>query len=162
MRHVLPHPLLSLCLLVMWLLLQQSWSPGQIILGSLIAIFAGRAMAALEPERPKIRNIGSIIKLVALVTVDILRSNIAVSRIISQGRHHKQTAGFIMVPLTLRDRLGLTVLACIITATPGSAWLEYDATHGVVLIHVLDLVDEQTWIETIKHRYERLLLEIFQ
>ncbi|MBI4048021.1 MAG: Na+/H+ antiporter subunit E, partial [Devosia nanyangense] len=69
---------------------------------------------------------------------------------------------FIEIPLELRDRVGLTILACIITATPGSAWLNYDSFRGVVLIHVLDLQDEAVWIATVKQRYEALLLEIFQ
>ena len=30
------------------------------------------------------------------------------------------------------------------------------------MIHVLDLIDENVWIATIKGRYERLLLEIFE
>ena len=30
------------------------------------------------------------------------------------------------------------------------------------MIHVLDLIDEKTWIRTIKGRYERLLLDIFE
>ena len=29
-------------------------------------------------------------------------------------------------------------------------------------VHVLDLVDESEWVERIKGRYERLLLEIFE
>ncbi|KKB86498.1 monovalent cation/H+ antiporter subunit E [Devosia limi DSM 17137] len=162
MRHILPHPLLALALLAMWLLLQQSIAPGQILLGAGIALAASRAMAALQPERPKIRHIGKIIKLIGLVTVDIARSNIAVTRIIFEGRQRGQTDGFLTVPLLLTDRFALAILACIVTATPGSAWLEYDARNNTVLIHVLDLVDEATWIDTLKNRYEALLLEIFQ
>jgi multicomponent K+:H+ antiporter subunit E len=30
------------------------------------------------------------------------------------------------------------------------------------MIHVLDLIDEGEWVQTIKGRYERLLLEIFE
>jgi multicomponent K+:H+ antiporter subunit E len=161
-RRILPFPLLTLALIVLWLLLQQSWAFGHILLGTAIAIFAARAFASLDPEPARVRRIGSIIQLVALVTADIMRSNIAVTRIILQGRHHEQTSGFLMVPLTLRDHNALAILACIITATPGSAWLEYDAVHGVVIIHVLDLVDEEAWIDTVKNRYERLLLEIFE
>ena len=37
---------------------------------------------------------------------------------------------------------GLAVLACIITATPGTAWAGYDARSSVLTIHVLDLVDD--------------------
>jgi multicomponent K+:H+ antiporter subunit E len=29
-------------------------------------------------------------------------------------------------------------------------------------MHILDLIDETAWIQTIKGRYERRLLEIFQ
>jgi multicomponent K+:H+ antiporter subunit E len=162
MRQVLPYPLLSLGLLGMWLLLQQSLGLGQILLGGLVALFAGQAMAALQPDQPRIRNPHKIIWLFILVTIDVIRSNLAVALIVIQGRRREQTSGFITVPLVLRDRTGLAVLACIVTATPGSAWLEYDVTRDSVLIHVLDLVDEASWIDTLKHRYERLLLEIFQ
>jgi multicomponent K+:H+ antiporter subunit E len=54
------------------------------------------------------------------------------------------------------------VLACIITATPGTSWARYDAVRNTLTIHVLDLVDEQAWITQFKLRYERRLLEIFQ
>ena len=162
MRQVLPYPLLSFGLLGMWLLLQQSLGLGQILLGSVVALFAGQAMAALQPVQPRIRKPLKIVWLFILVTIDVIRSNFAVALIVLQGRRREQTSGFITVPLVLRDRTGLAVLACIVTATPGSAWLEYDVTRDSVLIHVLDLVDEASWIETLKHRYERLLLEIFQ
>jgi multicomponent K+:H+ antiporter subunit E len=162
MRQILPYPLLSLGMLILWLLLQQSLGLGQILLGSVVALFAGRALAALQPEQPRIRRPFKIIQLMVLVAMDVLRSNLAVARLVLQGRHREQTSGFLLLPLELRDRSALAVLACIITATPGSAWLEYDAARGTVLIHVLDLADGQSWIDTIKHRYERLLLEIFQ
>jgi len=165
MNRLLPYPLLAASLLVMWLLLQQSLSLGHLLLGSVIALIAGQAMAALQPVRPKVRRMHKLVKLVLLVTIDIIRSNIAVTRIILlQGRRRplKQTAGFLTVPLELRDTFGLAILACIVTATPGSAWLEYDAARSTVLIHVLDLVDEEKWTETLKNRYENLLREIFE
>ena len=33
---------------------------------------------------------------------------------------------------------------------------------GVLLIHVLDLVDKDEWVALIKNRYEALLMEIFE
>lgn len=162
MSKIIPYPLLSLGLWAMWLLLQQSLGLGHILLGAVIALLAGRAMAALQPAKPRVRKLGKVLQLIWLVSLDILRSNIAVARVVLAGKHRGATAGFLVLPLELRDRTALAVLACIITATPGSAWLEYDAVRGSVLIHVLDLVDEQAWIDIIKNRYERLLLEIFQ
>jgi multicomponent K+:H+ antiporter subunit E len=66
------------------------------------------------------------------------------------------------IPLDLRDPYGLAVLACIITATPGTAWIEYAADSGILVIHVLDLVSEEEWVDLIKDRYESLLMEIFE
>ena len=160
-KRILPHPLLAVALLVLWLLLQQSASLGHILLGAVIAILASQAMAKLEPERLVIRKPWLILKLIGFVTADIFRSNLAVARLVLAGRHREQTAGFLLLPLDLTNRSALAVLSCIVTATPGSAWLEYDAVHSTVLIHVLDLVDEQSWIDTLKTRYEALLLEIF-
>lgn len=161
-RLVLPYPLLSLSLVVMWLLLQQSVGLGHILLGSVIAIGAGKAMQALQPEPPRVRNIGAILKLIGLVVLDVLRSNIAVATITLSGRRHQPRPAFILMPLELTDHLGLAILSMIVTATPGSAWLEYSPTRNTVLIHVLDLVDEASWVGTVKHNYERLLMEIFQ
>ena len=54
------------------------------------------------------------------------------------------------------------MLSIIITATPGSLWVQHDAHRHIILIHVLDLVDEQEWARLIQERYEKLLLEIFE
>jgi multicomponent K+:H+ antiporter subunit E len=161
MSRFLPYPLLTASLLVMWLLLN-SVSLGHILLGSIIAIAASWAMAALQPDKPRIRNWHLIPVLIGKVLVDIFRSNVAVSGLILKGDRARRTPGFVVIPLTLRDRTALAVLACIITATPGTAWVEYHADNGRLLIHVLDLVDRDAWIELIQTRYERLLREIFE
>ena len=94
---------------------------------------------------------------------DIVRSNLAVARLIlTGGRHGRRRSGFVEIPLELRDPTALAILAVIITATPGTAWMQYDARRDAVLLHVFDLVDEADWIALIKGRYERLLLEIFE
>jgi multicomponent K+:H+ antiporter subunit E len=161
MSRWLPYPLLALALFVMWLLLTQSFSPGQILLGAIVALVAARSMAALKPSTSSIGSMRAALKLAAMVVADILRSNLAVAAIILFPRQER-VAGFVRMPLELRDRHGLTLLALIITSTPGTIWVEFDRARGSLLIHVLDLVDEEVWIHTIKHRYEALILEIFE
>jgi len=161
MRAILPYPLLALSLLVMWLLLN-GVSVGHLVLGTLIAIFAARTLVALEPTKPRIRAWHKIPVLFAYVFVDVVRSNIAVARIALLGRGPQTVSGFVTLPLELRDRTALAVLACIITSTPGTAWVEYRSRQNTILIHVLDLKDQRAWIAMIKERYERLLMEIFE
>jgi multicomponent K+:H+ antiporter subunit E len=97
-----------------------------------------------------------------MVVIDILRSNLAVVRIIVSPSEPGLHAGFLSIPLDLRSRHGLAVLSIIITSTPGTLWVNYDAAKGTLLLHVLDLVDETVWVQTIKGRYERMLMEIFE
>jgi multicomponent K+:H+ antiporter subunit E len=160
--RLLPYPLLSACLLAMWLLLNQTVAVGHVLLGGILAVIGGWTMSALQPPRVRIRRPRAIVRLLFLVLADIVRSNIAVARIVLAPRHRSLTSEFINIPIELRDPHGLAVLAIIITATPGTLWVNFDSANGNVMIHVLDLIDENTWIDTIKGRYERLLLEIFE
>lgn len=161
MRRLLPHPILACFLLVMWLVLQQSAGLGHILIGGVIAIAGSIAAAAIIPEPVFPKRPLKILQLTALAGADIIRSNIAVMLLLVQPRPQPK-AGFIEMELKLTNRFGLAILACILTATPGSAWLEHDAERSTVLIHVLDYIDEDEWVETVRHRYESLLLEIFQ
>ncbi|MGE7369472.1 Na+/H+ antiporter subunit E [Neorhizobium sp. NPDC001467] len=157
---MLPYPLLTVSLTLMWLMLS-GFTPGQFVLGALVATFSSWAMASLRPEKPKIRKWHLLPKLVAIVFFDIIRSNIAVAAVLLLGRRKGRQSGFLVIPLEIEDRTALAVLAIILTSTPGSAWLEYDQHDRTVLIHVLDLVDKSEWIDLVKNRYEKLLMEIF-
>ena len=161
MSRVFPYPLMMASLVVTWLLLT-SFSPGQLILGIAVALLAGQGLAALHPAKPRLRRWQLIPKLVAIVLYDIVRSNIAVCKIILAGERRQRVSGFVAIPLDLRDPLGLAILSIIITSTPGTAWVDYNSARGTLLIHVFDLVDEEGWRELIKNRYEHLLMEIFE
>jgi multicomponent K+:H+ antiporter subunit E len=158
----LPHPVLALGLLIIWLLLNQSLAPGQIVLGTLVAVAASGAMAALQPDRVRIRSWRAVLRLAGAVVADIGRSNIAVGLLVLFPGRRDRVSGFVRMPLDISNRYALTVLGCLITATPGTAWVQYDRGAGTLLVHVLDLVDEEEWIRLIKSRYECLLLEIFE
>ncbi len=162
MRRLLPFPFLSGSLLITWLLLNQTMALGQILLGCGLALLGPWILTLLQPAKARIRRPGTIARLVWRVLSDIIRSNIAVARIILRPRLRDRTPGFVNIPLDLRDPHGLAVLACIITATPGTLWVNHDPATRVLTIHVLDLIDEDDWIRTIKTRYERLLREIFE
>jgi multicomponent K+:H+ antiporter subunit E len=160
--RVLPYPVLTASFVLMWLLLTR-FSLGHLVLGTGVAILAGQAMSALQPAKPRLRRWDLIPQLVANVLVDIIRSNLSVARLIlAGGRHGQRHSGFVEIPLALRDQTGLAILAMIVTATPGSAWIEYNPARGLLLLHVFDLVDEAGWVDLVKNRYEHLLMEIFE
>lgn len=160
-RRWLPYPVLSALLLLIWLLLNQSMAPGTLLWGALFGLTLAKVFGLLRPPQARVRNFPMLLRLFVRVVIDIVRSNIAVARIILR-RDSRPQSGFVSIPLTLTDPYGLAVLACIITSTPGTIWVSHDSAANVLLIHVLDLVNEQGWIDSIKQRYEQPLLEIFQ
>ncbi|MCO5066183.1 MAG: Na+/H+ antiporter subunit E [Rhizobiaceae bacterium] len=161
MSRLLPYPLLTASLLLMWLLLNGA-TLGHLVLGLPIAMFASWTMASLQPSRPRIRRWSAIPRLLGLVSADIVKSNIAVARLVLSAPISTSRSGFILIPLTVADRTALAMLACILTATPGTAWVEYRSRKSLLLLHVLDVGDEQHWLDLVQDRYEPLLLEIFE
>lgn len=146
----------------MWLLLNQTLAAGSFLLGAVIALGIPWSIRALQPTKVRLRRPGAIIQLFFVVLGDIIQANIAVARIILSRERRSRTSGFLDVPLELRNPYALAVLACIITSTPGTLWVDFDSTRGVLTLHILDLIDERAWIGIIKDRYERPLLEIFE
>lgn len=160
MSRIFPFPILSAVLFGMWVLLT-GFSPGHILLGAAVALLVSRVGLLLSPERARVRFGRAMLKLAGVVIADIVRSNIAVGRIVLFGARERCSA-FVELPIDLRSPYALAALAVIITATPGTIWLQHDPRRHSILIHVLDPIDESEWVALIKNRYEKLLMEIFE
>lgn len=162
MRSLLPAPLLSLSLLVLWLVLNGSLSPGQIVLGVLIAIVVPLSTQSLRPTPQRVRRPGAILRLFGRVFVDVLKSNLDVFwRVWRYGSHPPRTQ-WVVVPLQLKDPTGLAALAAISAVTPGTVWSELSMDRSRLLIHVFHVPPEQDFPAWFKARYEALLMEIFE
>lgn len=160
MKRILPFPLMSMAIAVMWMLLT-GFSSGHVVLALLVGFLVPRVMLLLEPAPPNIRFGMAMPKLAGRVIVDIFRSNYAVWRIILFDPPGRK-AGFIEVSVQLTSPYALAVLGIILTATPGTLWVQHDAKRRRLLLHVLDLIDEAEWNRLIRERYESLLMEIFE
>jgi len=160
LKRVLPAPLLSLALLVAWLLLAGSASPGNLALGALLAVVIPWFTEPLRPDKPRPRAWLLAARLTLVVLYDIVMSAITVARQIL-GPEAKLNPRFVWVPLDLTDPHGIVLLASAITLTPGtlSADLSDDRRH--LLVHALHVDDEAALIDSIKQRYEAPLRVIF-
>jgi multicomponent K+:H+ antiporter subunit E len=155
-------PVLTGALLLIWLLLNDTLSLGHVLLGLLFAVALAWASGVLRPVQPRLERPALVLKLLGFVLYDVVRSNVAVARIVLGLARREVRSGFVKVPLVLDDPHGLAVLAGIVTATPGTVWADHDVATSTLTLHVLDLQSEQEWIDWIKHRYEALLMRIFQ
>lgn len=152
----------ALLLPAIWVLLNGTPTPGQLVLGLLLTALALYASSQMRPLSPHPRRPLTAAILLLHVLIDIVRSNFAVAGVILGPAAKRQNAAFMQIPIDMRDPHGLAVLACIITATPGTVWSGLSEDGSVLTLHVLDLQNEAVWVDTIKNRYERPLMEIFE
>lgn len=156
-------PVLIMSLTVIWLMLNQSLAPGQLVLGAILGVLLAYGSSSLRPLQPRLRNVHLAPVILVMVFLDIVRSNVSVARIVlGLVRDRKVRSGFLDIPLDMRDPHGLAVLATIVTSTPGTVWVDLAADGSRLTLHVLDLKDEEAWIRWIKDRYERPLMRIFE
>ena len=159
--RLLPHPLLTPTLALVWLLLVNSLSPGQILLGLLLGWAIPIFTLPFWPERVRIHRPLTLLRFVLTVLYDILAANFNVARLILAGQRHVRPA-FVRVPLRVRSELAISLLANTVSLTPGtvSAWLSPDRTH--LIVHGLDVRDPEALIAEIGRRYEQPIREVFE
>ncbi|MCR9273083.1 MULTISPECIES: Na+/H+ antiporter subunit E [Mameliella] len=161
LKRIFPHPLLSLTLLLVWLMLVNKVTTGNILLGGFLGIVVPILTSPYWPGRPRLKRPVMTVPYVLLVIWDIIVANIQVALIILFKPRAKIHSQWVVVPLDLTSPEAITVLAGTITMTPGtvSALLSSDGTS--LLVHCLHTDDPDGVRDEIKTRYEARLKEIF-
>ena len=84
MQRILPHPLMSITLALVWLLLVNTVNIGHVLLGALFGVLIPMFTNAFWPERPHLARPGLIIAFAIHMLRDIVVSNLIVARQISR------------------------------------------------------------------------------
>lgn len=158
---LLPHPLLTLILTIVWMFLQNELSAGMLVFGFILGIIIPRMTAIWWPDTPKGFRAGKMVSYSMIVIWDIIVANIEVAWIVISVPTSKLKPEWIVVPLTLRQPEAITMLAGTITLTPGTVSADLSDEGHSLLVHVLHTDDPDAVRDDIKTRYEARLLEIF-
>jgi multicomponent K+:H+ antiporter subunit E len=156
-----PAPLLSASLLALWLALARSTSAGQILLGVGLALAVPRLTSRLRP-RVRVRRPLVVVRFILAVGSDVLLSNFQIAWDVVTLRWRRPKSRFVVVPLELREPMGLAALAMVTTVVPGTVWSELALDRSALLLHVWDVNEEETFVARFKARYEKPLREIFE
>lgn len=161
MQRFLPHPILSFSLAIIWLLLTNSFAPGQIVLGLLLGWAIPFFALQFWPDKLKIHKPLTLLKFTWILLHDIVEANFMVARRILGKPENLRTA-FIVVPIDLNSDFAMSTLASVSCLTPGSLSALLAPDRKSILMHALDVEDADAFIHTIKTRYEQPLKEIFE
>lgn len=161
-RRILPHPGMTLLLTLVWQLLVNKITPGNILLGLGLGIVIPHLTSAWWSDTPRLRHPLKIMAYVGIVVWDVIMANVIVARLILFRRNADLQSRFITVPIDLRTPEAVAVLAGTITMTPGTVTADMSACGRALLIHCLHAPDPDAVVAEIKGRYERRLKEIFE
>jgi len=159
-RRWLPHPLLSVCLLLIWLLLMNDLSLGHWILGALLGWAIPLLTQVFWINPPRVLKPFKLCLFLLRILGDIITANLQVAKLIL-GSTAKLRPAFVEIPMLLEDELALTMLASIISLTPGTVSADLSDDRKMLLVHGLDVPDPDALVAEIKQRYEAPLLEVF-
>lgn len=162
LSRAFPHPQLTLMLTVVWLLLVNTFTLGNLLLGLALGIVIPVVTQPFWQKRPVLKHPFKIAAYVLIVLWDIVVANVIVSYTILFKSNAATHSRWIRVPLDLTSPEAITVLAGTITMTPGTVSSALTADARAILVHCLDTEDPDGVRDEIKQRYERRLKEIFE
>jgi len=142
-------------------MVQMSISPGNLLLGGLLAILIPLWTTRFWPDAPRARNFPLFIRYVVVFLYDVLIANIQVAYqiLIPQKRLKPR---FIFIPLEIEHPFTITVFASTISLTPGTVSSHVSDDRKMLIVHALHCEDDEALVQEIKNRYERPLKEIFE
>ena len=161
MSRIVPQPVISAALLLTWLLLHNAISVGLLLTGVLLAIGLPLVTHRFWPEYPRTIRIPALLRLMGVVIYDIVVANMRMV-ILILGPARRLRPQFIVVPVTLQEPFALTLLASIISLTPGTVSANLSGDRRSLLVHDIDVEDQETAVQRIRERYEKPLMEIFE
>jgi multicomponent K+:H+ antiporter subunit E len=160
MTRLLPHPGLTMLLVILWVAMVGDVSFGVLFLGTVFGIAVPIFTAPWWPGRPRVRFVPAL-GYAGIVLWDILVANLQVAAIILFKRSRDLKPAWLTVPLELTSPEAITVFAGTISLTPGTVSADVSACGQYLLVHALHAPDPPAEVAKVKARYEARLKGIF-
>jgi multicomponent Na+:H+ antiporter subunit E len=151
--------LLNLILALTWAALQGELSAINVASGFVVGaaiIYIFRRMF-FRPLYFRKTRLGVTLALVFIK--ELVKANIAVLRVVISRRPYVRS-GVVAVPTELTSDLALTMLANMITLTPGTLTLDISADRHYLFVHTLNLDDPEDVKREIRMAFEVYLREL--
>jgi multicomponent Na+:H+ antiporter subunit E len=163
--------LLNFILSVIWMSLQESFTLIDFFVGFVVGftiialtqnVLREQLPARSQPLRPEAYPLQTwrAIKFIAFGLWSIIKANIDVARIIVRPRLNIKP-GIIAIPLDVRSDVGITVLANLITLTPGTVTMDISSDKKTIYVHCIDIQDADAIRDDIKQNFESRVMELF-
>lgn len=152
--------IINIILACLWMFLQSSFTMGTFILGFIIGIFLLLFMRRFLGSRFYIWRILALVKLIFNFFKDLISSTVMVARIVLK-KDMNIRPGIFRYETTLETDWEVTMLAILITLTPGTLSIDISDDYKAIYVHSLHVPNIEEEIATIRKSYEGAIMEVF-
>ncbi|EKZ3689449.1 Na+/H+ antiporter subunit E [Listeria monocytogenes] len=152
--------ILNIILACLWMFLESSFSFATFIIGFIIGIFLLFFMRRFLGSRFYLFRLFALVKLVFRFLHDLIVSTVRVSRIVLK-KDMNIRPGIFRYDTTLETDWEVTMLALLITLTPGTLSIDISDDYKAIYVHSLHVPNIEEEIATIRKSYEGAIMEVF-
>ncbi len=146
---------------LVWALLKGEINLVNLVWGYLLGAAGLLIFRQVNPGEIVTRRVGGALVLFAVFLVELVKANLQVLRIVFSPTIRARS-GIIALPLDVKTDWGITLLANLITLTPGTISLDVAPDRKQLFIHILDISHPEEVKESIKETFERRIREVFE
>jgi multicomponent Na+:H+ antiporter subunit E len=154
--------LLTIVLMLLWAAITGSFSGPNLLLGAVLgfaALWLGRERFGLPRG---FRRLWPLTVLIGVFIYELLASAVRVAIIVlTPNLEEKLRPAIVAVPLRLKSDGQITLLANMITLTPGTLSIDVSDDKSVLYVHALMLEDRATLLAEIATGFEQHILAVF-
>ncbi|KZE68460.1 cation:proton antiporter [Fictibacillus phosphorivorans] len=151
--------ILNLLIGVIWMFLSESYSFASFLVGFVIGAALLFLLNRFIPDSYYFKYVKAIAFLIFLFIKELILSNIEVLKWIYKPRLDFQP-GILALPIDVKKNWEITLLANLITLTPGTLSVDVSKDQRFIYIHALDLPDVNETIVSIKDSFEKAIREV--
>jgi multicomponent Na+:H+ antiporter subunit E len=153
--------LLNVLLAVAWMALTQQFTPINLIIGYVLGYLALWLTQRFDQSSRYFLKVRQVVGFGMFFVWEVLKANLRVAYEVLTPRH-RMSPGVIAIPLEAKTEAEITVLANLITLTPGTLSLDVSTDRRVLYIHAMYVEDAARFRGEIKEELERRLLEVLR
>lgn len=152
--------LLNVLLAIAWAALTGELTPANIaggfVLGYIILYMSRRALGSTR----YVTKVPVAIRFVAYFAGELFLANLRVAYEVLTPNFNMRPA-IVAVPLDIRSEMEITLLASLITLTPGTLSLDVSSDRRVLYVHSMFVSDIEAFRREIKDGFEQRVKELF-
>ncbi len=151
--------LLNFFLAFVWMFLSVSFTSRSFFIGYLLGLLVIFAFRRFFKSRFYLLRVVAVINLLVLFLKELVLANISVLKTVLKPKLDFEP-GIFALPTELKTDWEITILANLITLTPGTLVMDVSFDQKILYVHAIDLPDVDEAIEDIKESFEKAIMEV--